>query len=258
MRKAVMAIGVLGAMTLAGAALSAFHPGERQVQGECRAVFGAPVCVWARVSGEKMVSFGATVPYQVVADAPAEGKMLWPPPTAAIIPLPAEVRKQTGFDHLEMSWEHHGHPPGAYLTPHFDFHFYTVSADRVRAIDCADATKPAELPSGYVLPDVTVPGLGELKGLCVPTMGMHGVPASALEATTPFEHTLLLGYYGGALIFLEPMISRAALLEKKSFEGAVPIVANGPGQVHFPAEFRVDYDQTAQAYHLVFRMREGR
>jgi hypothetical protein len=259
MRKLLLAIGLVVAVGgVTGAALTRSRPAGRLVKGECQAVFGSPVCVWARMSGDQVVSFGATVPYRVVADAPADGKMLWPPPTAAVIPLPEEVRQRTGFDHFEMSWEHHGHPPGPYLTPHFDFHFYTVPADRVRAIDCADATKPAAVPAGYVLPDITVPGLGELKGLCVPTMGMHGVPQSALAATTPFDQTTLLGYYGGALIFLEPMISRATLLEKKSFEGTVPVVASGPGQPRFPAKFRVDYDAAADAYQLVFTMAGGR
>lgn len=255
MRKVWLTIGVVMAIGgVTGAALTSSSAEGRMVKGECREVFGSPVCVWARVSGDRMVSFGATVPYRVVADAPADGKMLWPPPTAAVIPLPDEVRQRTGFDHFEMSWEHHGHPPGPYLTPHFDFHFYTLSPDRVRAIDCADATKPAAVPPGYTLPDITVPGLGELKGLCVPTMGMHGVPQAALAANTPFDHTMLVGYYGGALIFLEPMISRATLLEKKSFEGVVPAVATGPGQPRFPATFRVDYDAASEEYRLVFTM----
>jgi hypothetical protein len=205
-----------------------------------------------------VLAFGATVPYRMVAAAPAHGEMIWPPPVAAMIPLPVEVRQQTGFDHLQMSWEHHGHPPGPYLTPHFDFHFYTVTADRVRAIDCADTTKPSNLPSGYALPDITVPGLGELKGLCVPTMGMHGVPEAELAATAPFDHTMLVGYYAGAPIFLEPMVSRATLMERKSFESAVPVVANGPEGVRFPAAFRAEYDPTAEAYQLVFTMAGGR
>jgi hypothetical protein len=200
-----------------------------------------------------VLAFGATVPYRVVSDAPADGEMIWPPPVAAIIPLPDEVRRATGFDNLQISWEHHGHPPGPYLTPHFDFHFYTVKADRVRAIDCSDPSKPASLPAGYALPDIAVPGLGELKGLCVPTMGMHGVPAAELAATKPFDHTMLVGYYGGAPIFLEPMVSRAALLERKSFGGIVPNVTGADG-VRFPTSFRAEYDPENQAYELVMSM----
>ncbi len=264
MRKSLLLLGLIGGLALTGAALAPTRPEGRMVKGECRDVFGSPVCVWARVSGGKVLSWGATVPFQVVANAPADGKMLWPPATAAVIPLPAEVRQATGFDHFEMSWEHHGHPPGPYLTPHFDFHFYTVTADQVRAIDCADATKPAAVPAGYTLPDVTVPGLGTLHGLCVPTMGMHGVPSSALASTVPFDHTMLLGYYGGELIFLEPMVSRAKLLEKKSFDGTVPVlgVASHESRVEgrtirFPDSFRMEYDETADAYQVVFTMAQG-
>jgi hypothetical protein len=230
---------------------------ERVVRGECREVFGAPVCVWARVAGTRVLAFGATVPFRVVAAAPAVGEMVWPPPVAAIIPLPAEVRRAVGFDHLQLSWEHHGHPPGPYLTPHFDFHFYTVTADQVRAIDCADRSKPARLPVGYALPDIDVPGLGRLEGLCVPTMGMHGVPAADLAAAGPFDHTMLVGYYGGAPIFLEPMVSRATLMERRSFGGSVPAVPSPPDGVRFPVSFRAEYDSAAEVYRLVLTIAGG-
>ncbi len=255
----LLMLSLIGGLTLTTPGSVTPRPGEeRLVRGECREVFGAPVCVWARIAGERVVAFGATVPFDVVAAAPAEGKMVWPPPVAAIIPLPEEVRRGTGFDHLEMSWEHHGHPPGPYLTPHFDFHFYTVTTDQVRAIDCADRTKPARLPAGYALPDVDVPGLGTLEGLCVPTMGMHGVPAAQLAAAGPFEQTVLVGYYGGAPIFLEPMVSRATLMARRSFDGAVPVVPKQPRGVRFPASFRAEYDSAADAYHLVMTMAHGR
>ena len=59
------------------------------------------------------------------------------------------MARATGFDHLSVNWEAHGHPPALFLTPHFDFHFYTVAPDRVAAIDCADLRKPAQLPTQY-------------------------------------------------------------------------------------------------------------
>lgn len=258
MRSGFLVLGLAAGLIPAGGVPAVSSPEGRLVRGECREVFGAPVCVWARVSGTRVLSFGATVPDRVVTAAPHDGEMVWPPPVAAIIPLPAEVRQGTGFDHFQISWEHHGHPPGPYLTPHFDFHFYTVPVEQVRAIDCANVTKPAAVPPGYALPDITVPGLGELKGLCVPTMGMHAMPATELAATTPFEHTLLVGYYAGAPIFIEPMVSRATLMERKSFESPMPVVANGPKGVRFPAAFRAEYDRGAQAYQLVFTMGAGR
>ena len=46
---------------------------------------------------------------------------------------------------------------------------------------------------GYALPDLTISGLGELVGACVPGMGMHSMPAAD----------------GGDVIFVEPMIARA-------------------------------------------------
>jgi hypothetical protein len=245
---------LIGGLALATAAPSSPPARARVIRGDCKEVFGASVCVWARLSGDQVVAFGATLPYRLIADAPANGKMVWPPPVAATIRLPADVREATGFDNFQLSWEHHGHPPGAYLAPHFDFHFYTEAADRVSAIDCSNAAKPAQLPLGYALPDVTVPGLGELKGICVPTMGMHALPEADLTAQDPFSRSMLVGYYGGAPIFLEPMISRATLMRRRSFEQPVPMVPGTTKGVRYPVTFQAVYDKATDSYDLVLGM----
>lgn len=224
----------------------------RLVEGACQDVFGAPVCVWAKTADGTVATFGATVPIRTIEDAPAEGEMLWPPPTAAILPLPAEVKQATGFDNFQMSWEHHGHPPEPYLTPHFDFHFYTIPIAQVKAIDCSDRRKPAVVPAGYGMPDIDIPGLGMLWGLCVPTMGMHALPEAELSGVVPFTRAMVMGFYGGESIFIEPMITRAALLERKGFDLAIPDVADKPASVRYPAAFRVDYDAQAGAYRFIF------
>ena len=148
--------------------------------------------------------------------------MVFPPPFAAVVPLPAEVKEATGFDHLAVNWEHGGHHPALFMTPHFDFHFYTISPDQAAAITCEDLSKPAALADRYALPDLTIPGLGELVGACVPTMGMHSMPADELEETDLFGATMIVGYYAGEIIFLEPMIARAKLLEAQGFPMTVP------------------------------------
>lgn len=222
------------------------------VQGECRPVNGADVCAWGETSGNAIVAFGATVPVGSVENAPDDVPMAWPPASEAVIPLPEAVSSATGFKVMTVFWEPHGHPPGPYLVPHFDFHFYTISADEVGAIDCADSTKPARLPSAYELPDVSIPQLGTLLGLCVPTMGMHSLPGAELHAATPFQKTMIVGYYGGRPIFVEPMITRATLLERRSFGLGIPEVPDRPASVRFPTTFRADYDESAQAYRFVF------
>jgi len=222
------------------------------VQGECRPVHGADICVWGEVSGNTLVAFGATVPVGSVENAPAEAPMVWPPVVAATIPLPEVVKSATGFDNLRIFWEVHGHPPGPYLVPHFDFHFYTIPAADVAAIDCADSTKPGQLPAAYELPDVSIPQIGNLIGLCVPGMGMHSLLGAELHAPTAFQKTMVVGYYHRQPIFIEPMITRATLLQLRSFPLPVPRVPGWPAKGRYPTTFQADYDSTAQAYKFVF------
>jgi hypothetical protein len=227
--------------------------GRRQiVQGECHSVHGADVCVWGEKLGNTLVAFGATIPVAAIENAPAEVPMVWPPVALGNIPLPAEVSSATGFQQFDVFWEAHGHPPDPYLVPHFDFHFYTIPAGEVEAIDCADSTKPAQLPTAYELPDVSIPQLGDLIGLCVPKMGMHALVGTELHSPTPFHQTMIVGYYRGHPIFLEPMVARKTLLERRSFRMDIPDVPDRPANVRYPKRFRADYDSTAQAYRFVF------
>lgn len=222
------------------------------VQGECRPMNGADVCVWSENSGSTVVAFGATIPVRSLENAPLDAPMVWPPVSAAVIPLSEAVTAATGFKVVTLYWEAHGHPPAPFVVPHFDFHFNTIAAAEIDAIDCADSTKAAQLPATYQLPDVPVPQMGTLIGLCVPKMGMHALPGADLAATAPFEKTMVMGYYRGQPIFVEPMVSRATLLARHSFDLAIPATAGLPANVHYPTQFRADYDSTAQAYRFVF------
>jgi hypothetical protein len=225
---------------------------QQVVQGECRPVNGANICVWGEKSGNALVAFGATVPIGAVENAPADAPMVWPPVVDATIPLPEAVSSATGFKVMTIYWEAHGHPPGPYLVPHFDFHIYTITAGAADAIDCADSTKPSRLPTAYELPDVSIPQLGNLIGLCMPKMGMHAVLGTELRAPTAFRTTMLVGYYHGRPIFLEPMVTRTMLLERRSFVLTIPDVPTLLENVRYPTRFRADYDSTAQAYKFVF------
>lgn len=116
------------------------------------------------------------MPLASINAAPLDAPMVFPPVLAAAERLPDDVRRATGFDHVGVNWEAHGHPPALFVAPHFDFHFYTASPPEIAAVDCTNAAKPASLPHGYALPDVDIPGMGVLVGLCVPAMGMHAMP----------------------------------------------------------------------------------
>lgn len=245
-----------GAAAIVALALSvtacAKAPRSEIVQGECKPVHGADVCTWGEVTGGTVVAFGASVPLGAIENAPADREMAFPPAADAIVALPETVANATGFHSLTVFWEPHGHPPGPYLTPHFDFHFYHITPAELSAIDCADSTKPAQLAAGYELPDVTIEGLGNLVGLCVPQMGMHSLLASELTSEQPFAKTMVLGYYGGRPIFVEPMLTSATLLERRSFTLDLPDVPGRAPAGRYPTTFRADYDSVAQAYRFVF------
>jgi len=102
------------------------------------------------------------------------------------------------------------------------------------------------------MPDVPVPDMGTLIGLCVPGMGMHALPAADLRSATPFLKTMVLGYNHARPIFLEPMITRETLLARRSFTLDVPHVPGEPASVRAPARFRADYDAATQSYRFVF------
>lgn len=77
-------------------------------------------------------------------------------------------------------------------------------------------------------------------------MGMHALPASEMEGTAPFRGTMVIGFIGGKPIFAEPMLSKAFLMEKTSFDLAMPTV---PGMTPTPPRsFRAEYDAAAGAY----------
>jgi hypothetical protein len=176
---------------------------------------------------------------------------------SAVLAVPAAAQQQTGLTHLTMYWEAMGHPPGPYLTPHFDFHFYTASPAERLAMDCTDVSKPATLPEGYALPDQDLPpdmakmiGVGTLIGICVPQMGMHSLPAAEFESTGLFRGTMVIGYYSGKAIFVEPMITKAMLMEKAAFDLPIPSIPGMSG--NYPHAFRADYDAEKQVYRFVF------
>jgi hypothetical protein len=226
--------------------------GERTLTGECHPVFEGEVCTWGTMVGDQVTEFGATVPLATVENAPMDAEMVFPPVPNAVIPLPDEVTRATGFNHLGVNWEAHGHPPALFLTPHFDFHFYTIDPDQVDRIDCADASKPDQIPVQYSLPDIDIPGMGTLVGICVPDMGMHAMPTDELDDSELFGASMMVGYYQQELVFLEPMISHAKLAEAKTFPMAIPALPSTTTGLQWPSRFEAVYDSETRTYRMVF------
>lgn len=245
------------ASACADAAPAADSPAEAAradsvVDGSCGDVHGANVCSWAELEGERIVGFGLNIPLASIAEADPEAPFVWPPALAATIAMPEVVQQHLGVMDVTIFWEAHGHPPGPYLIPHFDYHFYVIPASEVAAIDCADDTKPDAPPAGYALPDVDIPEVGHLIGLCVPKMGMHALLQSEMESEEPFKGTMVIGYYAGEPIFFEPMIPQDRFMVLESFSLDMPAVAGTRPGVVLPTRFEAVYNEATSAYEFVF------
>ena len=244
----------LSACTKEAAQAPAADTAVAEVKGSCAEVYKSQVCTRAKTQGGKLVEVGVTVPLAAIDSAPAKAPMVWPPVALATLALPGTP---SALNNFTMYWEADGHPPGPYLTPHFDFHFNTVAPADIAAIDCVDLSKPTALPTGYALPDIPLPpdmakmmGVKALIGLCVPKMGMHSLPASEIESKETFHGSMVVGYWKGKPIFIEPMLTKAMLMEKKSFDLAIPEV---PGLVGaHPTKFHAEFDATKQEYQMTF------
>ena len=251
MSRVAQSVSVLVVAVVVGACTG--EPPLVEVKGNCADAFRAEVCTWATTKGADLVEAGAMVPLASIENAPADQPMVWPPVAAATIDLPAAAQAQGGLTQLTMYWEAGGHPPVPFLTPHFDFHFNTVGAADRAAMDCKDATKPAALPASYALPDIPLPpemqkvmGVPALISLCVPQMGMHALLASEIERKDAFNGTMVIGYWKGKPIFIEPMVTQAMLMKKESFDLPIPDIPGMTGA--HPTKFRAEYDAKKQAY----------
>jgi len=226
-------------------------------QGDCGAVFKGEMCTWSRSKGDSLIDVGAVVRLASIDSSPATAMMAWPPAAEAKLKLPESVHSKSGLTQLTVFWEAMGHPPATFATPHFDFHFYVVPVGEEMTYDCKDTSKPAALAEGYSLPDVAMPpeiakmiGTDTLLGLCVPTMGMHSLLTTSLDAKEVFQGQIVIGYYGGKPIFIEPMVTKAMLQERKSFDLPIPTIPGLSG--NYPRKFRAEYDEARQSYRFIF------
>lgn len=67
---------------------------------------------------------------------------------------------------------------------------------------------------------------------------------------SPSAHPCNLGFYGGKMIFLEPMVTRAAL--QQPFSYTIPQPAAMRQAIRFTIRFRMEHDLKAKAGHLIF------
>ena len=223
-------------------------PATRLVTGESGVVHeGHSAQTYALLNASGTVQeVGVTVPYEAI-ETPPEGdghEMHSTGPAGSFVSLdwPAEVKSQTFFDHYEMHWNPHGHEPEAWMVPHFDIHGYGIPEESVYAIGGTDTAEPAadRLPTGYVYPGVQA---------VVPEMGVHAVVPGP-SAGPP--KTMVLGYWGGNMIFVEPMVTQAELMKKQSFEMGILAPAKLGRATKYPTRFRAIWEPDMNRYRFVY------
>ncbi|MFO7547231.1 MAG: DUF5602 domain-containing protein [Trueperaceae bacterium] len=252
LRNALFALLVATAPSLASAQDTA-----TLVEGADATLFGAQINSWAKLDADgQVVEAGITLPMAVLEDAPAEHHR--DTPSADVrIDFPAVVQDTTFLDHAGFFWEAQGHfPDQRYGVPHWDFHFFSLSGSDADAIDCSDLSQvaPEEVAPGWFPP---VPPGAPAIDFCVPAMGFHSLPASEFQANgelraQAFDMVMIGGYYAGSFVFVEPMVTQAAMLRRESFGLPVPVPASTEGGT-YPTTFEAIYDPSVDAYHLVFR-----
>ena len=214
----------------------------RLVTGSTVQVAGRPVSTWARLDADGApVEVGVTVAGEILTDpppAPGPG----PAGALAVVEFPREVQSVSILNHFELHWEEHGHTPPPFLVPHFDLHFYDITPAEVAAIGDTDTAAPdaANLAEGYVYggPEAFVP-----------QMGGHALKPADLGK--PFTAVMINGYYGGKMIFVEPMVTQEEL--RKGGDFALDIAepkGMGAGR-WYPTRFSAHRDPAAGAWQLV-------
>lgn len=165
-----------------------------------------------------------------------------------LLPLHHKAKELTPFMHIGLNWQNHGHGGGPtnteFASPHFDFHFYTISNEERLAIPnwCSCPADEAfnifpqpvsdYMPSGYVTP----PGQGAVYG----QMGKHWLPIPF--DYLPFTKVMVYGTYDGAIVFLEPMVALDYLLSKPDFHDYYRQPKYFAKAGNYPTKYNISYD----------------
>lgn len=212
-----------------------------RVEGKSGQLFEGTAKSYATVDDETgvVVTVGYTVPVKAFSSAPAGA----PFQDDLVLEMPKVARDQTILNHVRVNWLAQGHGPDPYGDPHFDMHFQRGTIDEVDAIDCrADTRMPpaTALPEGYGPPE-----------LCVNAMGMHSWPKA--DEGSDWKGSIIMGFWATKVSFIEPMISKAKLLEKKSFELEIGRPqSTGGAKTLYPRRLTATYDATEDAYAFEF------
>jgi Domain of unknown function (DUF5602) len=171
------------------------------------------------------------------------------PGSEFLLPLPTGA-PATVFNHVTLNWNPQGHPPPmVYTVPHFDVHYYFISPAQRSTMTPADpafAAKAALAPPADQIPPNYVADRQP-----VPMMGTHYTDATSQEFHgQPFTNTLVYGFYQGAMIFIEPMFSKAFVDTQPMETRAIPVPAKYPAAGRYPTSYTVSHDAAAKVYRI--------
>lgn len=174
------------------------------------------------------------------------------PETAKEIVLqPKSAHTVLPFKHFTVDWNPQGHePPHIYDTPHFDFHFYTITEHERHMITCQGAN--AAICTKAPLADYIAADYAPTPDP-VPMMGWHWVDLKAPEFNgLPFTATFIYGYHNAKLIFLEPMIT----VEYFETHPQTAFMIREPAKVSqsglYPRRYFVRFNAAMDTYDTIF------
>lgn len=194
-------------------------------------LFGSEVSSYVKKTGDVVTAVGVVIPIAAIEAAPEDGAF----GDVLVLDMPPEAKAQTFLSQLRLNWYAYGHGPAPYGEAHFDFHFLRGTSAQIDAISCDG---PADFPADILS------SAHQWPAVCVPAMGYHAWPkADALPGAT-FTASLILGYTPAELVFVEPMITRATLLQRRDFELAItpPAKSGSPLPTRFPTRMRARYE----------------
>lgn len=201
-------------------------------------LFGFKVSSYVELSQGVVTRVGVRIPLSAIEAAPDDA----PFQNDLVLDMPQAAKQQTILSQLRVNWLAHGHGPVPYAGPHFDFHFYRGSTSAIDAITCS--AEP-EFPPEILTADHESPSS------CVAGMGYHAWPSADALPDATFTASLILGYVPNQLVFIEPMITQATLLEKHDFELAItPPRKSGGAPTRYPTLVRARFEPDSESYRL--------
>lgn len=238
---------------LAMALLQAAGPQQvTRVPGDSVVWGGGVIRTWVELDAAGApVAIGVTLPDSVVAAAPSQDGVLLSLDLPSVRGMP--------FRHVLFDWVPRGHPPAAlYHHPHWDAHFYTITAaEREKIGEGLTKLRPAEdlMPRGFI----PVPDLGLYS---FPRMGVHWMDEAAAELHGhTFDQTIIYGSDGERIIFVEPMFTSAFLAGRPDYSASIPQPARVTEPGHYPTRYVIRHDPAERGFRISlesFRWRDAR